>query len=85
MRGKYGDHMADPVRVMLEHGKKELVVASAFDWPGWDRSARIGEDVLATLAAYRARYAEVAVRAGLVTSSGRQAISWWSKNSKVSE
>jgi hypothetical protein len=57
--------MADPVRVMLEHGKKELVVASAFDWPGWDRSARIGEDVLATLAAYRARYAEVAVRAGL--------------------
>jgi hypothetical protein len=56
--------MADPVRVMLERGKKKRVVACAFDWPGWDRSARIGEDVLAVLAAYRPRYAKVAELAG---------------------
>jgi hypothetical protein len=56
--------MADPVRVMLEHGKKKRVVACAFDWPGWDRSARVGQDVLAVLAAYRPRYAVVAHAAG---------------------
>lgn len=56
--------MADPVRVMLEQGKKKRVVACAFDWPGWDRSARIGQDVLAVLAAYRPRYARVADLAG---------------------
>jgi hypothetical protein len=56
--------MADPVRVMLEQGKKKRVVACAFDWPGWDRSARIGEDVLAVLAVYRPRYAKVAELAG---------------------
>ena len=57
--------MAEPVRVMLEQGKKKRVVACAFDWPGWDRSTRIGEDVLAVLNAYRPRYVEVAMRAGL--------------------
>jgi hypothetical protein len=56
--------MAVPVRVMLEHGKKKRVVACAFDWPGWDRSARIGQDVLAVLATYRPRYAKVAELAG---------------------
>jgi hypothetical protein len=56
--------MAEPVRVMLEQGKKRRVVACAFDWPGWDRSARIGQDVLAVLAAYRPRYARVAGLAG---------------------
>jgi hypothetical protein len=56
--------MADPVRVMLEQGKKKRVVACAFEWPGWDRSARIGSDVLAVLAAYRPRYARVAELAG---------------------
>src|SRR5690242_7254724 len=56
--------MADPVRVMLEQGKKKRVVACAFDWPGWDRSARIGQDVLAILGAYRLRYARVAELAG---------------------
>jgi hypothetical protein len=56
--------MAGPVRVMLEQGKKKRVVACAFDWPGWDRSAKIGEDVLAVLAAYRPRYAKVAELAG---------------------
>ena len=56
--------MTDPVRVMLEHGKAKRVVACAFDWPGWDRSARVGHDVLPVLEAYRARYALVAQRAG---------------------
>ncbi len=50
---------------MLEQGKKKRVVACAFDWPGWDRSARIGQDVLAVLAAYRPRYAKVAELASL--------------------
>jgi hypothetical protein len=61
---KYGYDMAVPIRVMLEHGKKKRTVACAFDWPGWDRSARVGEDALAVLALYRYRYAEVAARAG---------------------
>jgi hypothetical protein len=56
--------MADPVRVMLEQGKKKRIVACAFDWPGWDRSAKIGHDVLAVLACYRSRYAKVAELAG---------------------
>lgn len=56
---------AHPVRAMLEQGKKKRVLACAYDWPGWDRSARIGEDVLAVLAAYRPRYARVAEAAGL--------------------
>ena len=34
----YGYGMTDPVRVMLEQGKKKRVVACAFDWPGWDRA-----------------------------------------------
>jgi len=56
--------MAEPVRVMLEQGKKKRVVACAFDWPGWDRSTTIGRDVLAVLDAYRPRYAKVAALAG---------------------
>ena len=56
--------MVAPVRVMLEQGKKKRVVACAFDWPGWDRSAKIGGDVLAVLEAYRPRYARVAELAG---------------------
>jgi hypothetical protein len=62
--------MTDPVRVMLEQGKKKRVVACAFDWPGWDRSARIGADVLAVLAAYRPRYAKVAELAGFGAEFG---------------
>jgi hypothetical protein len=56
--------MADPVRVMLEQGKKKRIVACAFDWPGWDRSARLGHDVLAVLGDYRPRYGKVAEVAG---------------------
>ena len=56
--------MSDPVRVMIERGKKKTV-ASAFDWPGWDRSGRTEEEALAVLSAYRPRYAIVAEVAGL--------------------
>jgi hypothetical protein len=56
--------MSNPVRVMVEQGRKRSV-ASAFDWPGWDRSAKAGGDALAVLHAYRGRYATVAALAGL--------------------
>lgn len=56
--------MSDPVRVMIERGKKKTV-ASAFDWPGWDRSAQSEEEALSVLATYRSRYASVAELAGL--------------------
>jgi len=50
---------------MLEVGpKRKRIAASAFDWPGWDRGARTEEDALRVLAAYRTRYAPVAVLAG---------------------
>lgn len=62
--------MVGSVRVMLEQGKKKRVVACAFDWPGWDRSARIGEDVVAVLAAYRPRYARVAGLSGFGAEFG---------------
>jgi len=39
---------------MLEQGKKKRVVACAFDWPGWDRSAPMGQDVLAFATTTRA-------------------------------
>src|SRR5579875_2387775 len=55
---------------MLEHGKKRRTVACAFDWPGWDRSARLGHDVLTVLDAYRPRYARVAERARLGSEFG---------------
>jgi len=55
--------MSDPVRVMIELGKKKTV-ASAFDWPGWDRSAKSEEEALGVLASYRSRYARVAELAG---------------------
>ena len=44
--------MADPIRVVVERGKKKRVVASAFDWSGWDRSAKTEEDALRVLDAY---------------------------------
>ena len=56
--------MPNPVRVMIERGKKKTV-ASAFDWPGWDRSAKSEEEALGVLASYRSRYARVAELAGL--------------------
>lgn len=56
--------MAAPVRVMLEQGKKK-VVASAFDWPGWDRGGKSEAEALDVLERYRLRYAPVAELAGL--------------------
>ena len=56
--------MSSPIRVMLEHGKKKRVVASAFDWPGWDRSTKLGGDAVAVLETYRPRFAKVAELAG---------------------
>jgi hypothetical protein len=63
--------MTEPVRVMLESGKKKRVVASAFDWPGWDRSTKLGGDVLAVLDSYRHRFAKVAEHAGYGDEFGR--------------
>ena len=56
--------MAAPIRVMIEQGKKKAV-ASAFDWPGWDRGSKTEAEALEVLAAYRPRYAKVAELAGL--------------------
>jgi hypothetical protein len=59
-----GDAMTEPVRVMIERGKKKRVVAAAFDWPGWDRSGKTEGEALDVLDRYRPRYAKVAVLAG---------------------
>ena len=56
--------LSAPIRVMVEQGKKKAV-ASSFDWPGWDRGAKLEDDALAVLARYRPRYARVAELAGL--------------------
>ena len=50
--------MNDPIRVMLEHGKKKRVVASAFEWPGWDRNTKLGGDALAVPDTYRSGFAK---------------------------
>ena len=63
--------MGDPIRVLLESGKKKRVVASAFDWPGWDRSTGLGGDALAVLDSYRPRFAKVAELAGYGDEFGR--------------
>jgi len=54
-----------PIRVVLERGPKDKkVVAFAVDWSGWSRGAKTANEALDTLAAYRARYRPIAVRAG---------------------
>src|SRR5919106_807851 len=57
--------MADPLRVILEIGKKRKVVAGAMDWPGLDRWGTSEDDALAKLTSYVPRYADVAERAGV--------------------
>jgi hypothetical protein len=57
--------MATTVRIMVERGKKKRVVACAFDWPGWDRSAKTEDEALVVLESYRPRFAPVAALAGL--------------------
>jgi hypothetical protein len=66
---RYPSPVPQPVRVMIEQGKKRAV-ACAFDWPGWDRSARSESDALAALESYRARYAKVAALAGFAAEFG---------------
>ena len=56
--------MSVPIRVMVEQGKKKAV-ASAFDWPGWDRGGKSEDDAVTVLATYRPRYAKVAQLARL--------------------
>ena len=53
------------MRVMIEQGKKKAV-AVAFDWPGLERPGKSEAEALATLEAYRPRYAKVAELAALV-------------------
>ena len=57
--------MTDPLRVILEIGKKRRVVAAAMDWPGLDRWGTSEEDALAKLSKYLPRYSGVAERAGM--------------------
>ncbi|HET9050806.1 MAG TPA: hypothetical protein VFO60_03835 [Candidatus Dormibacteraeota bacterium] len=47
--------------MILEVGTSRTF-AAAVDWPGWCRSGRSPEEAIATLAAYAARYAQVAAR-----------------------
>ncbi len=63
--------MSEPIRVMVERGKKKRSVAVAFDWPGWDRSAKTEERAIEVLETYRPRYAKVAALAGLADRFGR--------------
>lgn len=62
--------MDNSIRVMVERGKKKRVVAVAFDWPGWDRSAKTEDGALQVLDAYRPRYAKMAALAGLADEFG---------------
>jgi hypothetical protein len=62
--------MGKSIRVMVERGKKKRTVACAFDWPGWDRSAKTEEAALEVLESYRPRYAKVAALAGLAKEFG---------------
>ena len=57
--------MTDPLRVVLELGKKRRVVAGAVDWPGLDRWGTSEDDAIKRLSSYVPRYAGVAERAGL--------------------
>jgi hypothetical protein len=63
--------MTEPLRVILEIGRKRRVVAGAMDWPGLDRWGTSEEDALAKLSAYVPRYAGVAKRAGLAAELAR--------------
>jgi hypothetical protein len=56
--------MSGAIHVMVEQGKKRAV-ATAFDWPGWERSGKSEEEALQVLEAYRPRYAKIAKLAGL--------------------
>lgn len=57
--------MTEPLRVILEVGKKRRVVAGAMDWPGLDRRGTSEDDATEKLVSYLPRYAGVAERAGV--------------------
>ncbi|MGZ6268585.1 MAG: hypothetical protein ACXWNR_08515 [Candidatus Limnocylindrales bacterium] len=57
--------MTDPLRVILEIGKKRRVVAGALDWPGLDRWGTSEINALDRLSSYLPRYAGVAELAGM--------------------
>ncbi len=63
--------MTDPLRVILEIGKKRRVAAGAMDWPGLDRWGTSEDGALEKLLAYVPRYAGVAERAGLAKAFAR--------------
>ena len=63
--------MTDPLRVILEMGKKRRVVAGAMDWPGLDRWGTSEDDALGKLASYLPRYVGVAERAGVGNAFAR--------------
>ncbi len=64
--------MTDPLRVILELGRKRRVVAGALDWPGLDRWGTSEPAALERLSAYVPRYERVAERAGLAGAFARQ-------------
>jgi hypothetical protein len=63
--------MTDPLRVILEIGKKRRVAAAAMDWPGLDRWGTSEDGATEKLLSYLARYAGVAARAGLARAFAR--------------
>jgi hypothetical protein len=63
--------MTDPLRVILEIGKKRRVVAGAMDWPGLDRWGTSEDDATEKLLSYLPRYAGVAERAGIANAFAR--------------
>jgi hypothetical protein len=63
--------MPDPLRVILEIGKKRRIAAGAIDWPGLDRWGASEEKALEKLSTYLSRYVGVAERAGPERGFGR--------------
>jgi hypothetical protein len=63
--------LTDPLRLILEIGKKRRVVAGAMDWPGLDRWGTSEDSALEKLLSYVPRYAGVAERAGLAKAFAR--------------
>jgi hypothetical protein len=63
--------MTEPLRVILEIGKKRRVAAGAMDWPGLDRWGTSEDTAIEKLLLYVPRYAGVAERAGLAQEFAR--------------
>jgi hypothetical protein len=63
--------MTDPLRVILEVGKKRRVAAGAMDWPGLDRWGTSEDGALEKLMSYVPRYAGLVDRAGMASEFAR--------------